>query len=82
MRCWGAKSDVNDGRALELGSERGEHGAPAAFLEGRVWSGGSASQKSSEQGMEEPRALTYWQEFPGQILQYGGQGDDDKWLLP
>ena len=72
MRCWGAKSDVNDGRALELGSERGEHGAQAAFLEGSAWGGGSASEKP-EQGME-PRALTCRQGCLGHILQCGGKG--------
>lgn len=32
MRCWDADSDVHDGRALELGSERGDDGFPSCVL--------------------------------------------------
>lgn len=33
MRCWGAQLDINDGRALDLGSERGDNGTPSCILE-------------------------------------------------
>lgn len=45
VRSWGAKLDINDGRALDLCSEREDNGASAAFLRRRIWSGGSASRK-------------------------------------